>query len=77
MSLTIAEGRALIEAETEMLRIIEDSGVRVVRDVDREAFRERTAPMYEDEEFAQAEVRDMIRRIREVGTAPEPGREAS
>jgi tripartite ATP-independent transporter DctP family solute receptor len=65
------------EAEAEMLRIIEDSGVEVVRDVDRDAFRERTAAMYEDEEFAQPEVRELIRRIRAVGTGSEPGRETS
>ena len=55
------------EAEAEMLQIIEDSGVQVVRDVDRDAFRARTEPMYEDDEFAQPEVRDLIRRIRAVG----------
>ena len=65
------------EAETEMLAIIEDSGVEVVRDVDREAFRARTLPMYDDDEFSQPEVRDLIQRIRAVGTEPEPEGEAS
>ena len=65
------------EAETEMLAIIEDSGVEVVRDVDREAFRARTLPMYDDDEFSPPEVRDLIQRIRAVGTEPEPEGEAS
>ena len=65
------------EAETEMLAIIEDSGVEVVRDVDREAFRARTLPMYDDDEFSQPEVRDLIQRIRAVGAEPEPEGEAS
>ena len=60
------------EAEQEMLAIIEDSGVEVVRDVDREAFRKRTESMYDDVEFAQPEVRDLIRRIRAVGLQPDP-----
>ena len=65
------------EAEAEMLAIIEDSGVEVVRDVDREAFRARTLPMYDDDEFSQPEVRDLIRRIRAVGAEPGPEGEAS
>jgi TRAP-type C4-dicarboxylate transport system substrate-binding protein len=52
------------EAETEMLAIIEGAGVEIVRDVDREAFRARTLPMYDDPEFALPEVRDLVRRIR-------------
>jgi tripartite ATP-independent transporter DctP family solute receptor len=57
-------------AEQEMLATIEDSGVVVVRDVDREAFRERTAALYEEPEFAQPEVQALIRRIQAVGGAP-------
>jgi tripartite ATP-independent transporter DctP family solute receptor len=68
---SIHERKLWAEAEAEMLQIIEDSGVLVVRDVDREAFRARTAPMYEDEEFAQPEVRDLIQRIRAVGALRE------
>jgi tripartite ATP-independent transporter DctP family solute receptor len=60
------------EAEAEMLAIIEDSGVHVIRDVDKDAFRRKTAPMYEDEEFAQPEVRELIRRIRAVGAGDAP-----
>jgi tripartite ATP-independent transporter DctP family solute receptor len=60
------------KAEREMLQTIEDSGVEVVRDVDREAFRKRTEPMYDDPEFAQPEVRELIRRIRAVGVEPDP-----
>jgi len=64
--------RLWAEAETEMLGIIEEAGVQVVRDVDREAFRARTEPMYEDDEFALPEVRDLVSRIRAVG-APQAG----
>jgi len=64
------------KAETEMLTIIEEAGVVIVRDVDREAFRARTAPMYDDEEFARPEIRDLVGRIRAVG-APETGSAAS
>lgn len=77
---SVYQRRLWAEAEAEMLKIIEDSGVEVVRDPDREAFRKRTLPMYEDEEFAQPEVRDLIRRIRAVGAAgteAEPEGEAS
>jgi tripartite ATP-independent transporter DctP family solute receptor len=68
------------EAESEMLAIIEDAGVEIVRDVDREAFRARTLPMYDDAEFALPEVRDLVRRIRAlsaVGAEPETEGEAS
>lgn len=65
------------EAESEMLTIIEEAGVEVVRDVDREAFRARTLPMYEDPEFALPEVRHLIERIRAVGAESEPEGETS
>lgn len=61
------------EAEAEMLSIIEDSGVQVVRDVDREAFRARTEPMYADDAFSVPEIQDLVRRIRAVGAPPEGG----
>ncbi len=60
------------KAEAEMLGIIEEAGVEIVRDVDREAFRARTEPMYDDDEFALPEVRDLVGRIRAVGAPPEP-----
>ena len=50
-----------------MLAIIEEAGVEIVRDVDKEAFRARTEPMYEDEEFSGPAVRDLVGRIRAVG----------
>jgi tripartite ATP-independent transporter DctP family solute receptor len=75
---SVEERKLWAAAEEEMLGIIEDSGVEVVRDADREAFRARTLPMYEDEEFALPAVRDLIRRIRAVGEeALEPVGEAS
>jgi tripartite ATP-independent transporter DctP family solute receptor len=77
---SVHQRRLWAEAEREMLATIEDSGVEVVRDVDRDAFRERTASMYDEPEFAQPEVRDLIQRIRAVGrapTEPEPEGETS
>jgi len=65
------------EAEAEMLATIESSGVEVVRDVDRDAFRERTLPIYSDPEFADPAVQDLIQRIRAVGTESGPAGEAS
>jgi tripartite ATP-independent transporter DctP family solute receptor len=49
------------------LREIEAAGVTVLRDVDKEAFRARAAPMYEDPEYATPEIRDLVERIRAVG----------
>jgi tripartite ATP-independent transporter DctP family solute receptor len=74
---TVHQRKLWAEAEAEMLAIIESSGVEVVRDVDREAFRERTLPIYEDPEFAEPAVQDLIQRIRAVGAEPGPEGEAS
>ena len=40
--------------------------------MDRDAFRERTLPIYDDPEFAEPAVQDLIRRIRAVGLEPKP-----
>jgi len=55
------------ESVRESLDAIEKAGVTVVTDVDKEPFRERTAPMYDDPDYATPEMRDLVRRIREVG----------
>jgi len=74
---SVYQRRLWAKAEQEMLTIIEQAGVEVVRDVDRDAFRARTAPMYDDDEFNQPEVRNVIRRIRAVGTSAVPAGEGS
>jgi len=74
---TVYQRKLWAEAEAEMLATIESSGVEVVRDVDRDAFRERTLPIYDDPEFADPAVQDLIQRIRAVGAGPGPDREAS
>jgi tripartite ATP-independent transporter DctP family solute receptor len=58
------------ESVRESLRIIEEAGVEVVTDVDKEAFREKTAPMYDDPDYATPEIRDLVRRIRATGPKP-------
>jgi tripartite ATP-independent transporter DctP family solute receptor len=55
------------ESVRESLEVIESSGVTVTTDVDKEAFRRRTAPMYDDPEFATPVIRDLVRRIRATG----------
>jgi tripartite ATP-independent transporter DctP family solute receptor len=74
---TVYQRKLWAEAEAEMLATIESSGVEVVRDVDRDAFRERTLPIYSDPEFADPAVQDLIQRIRAVGTESGPAGEAS
>jgi tripartite ATP-independent transporter DctP family solute receptor len=64
------------KAESEMLAIIEEAGVEVVRDVDRDAFRARTEPIYGDDEYADPEIQNVIRRIRAVGGRASAGGEA-
>ena len=51
------------ESVRESLREIEDGGVEVVRDVDKDAFRRVTAPMYDDADYQTPEVRDLVARI--------------
>jgi len=65
------------QAEREMLAIIEEAGVEVVRDVDRGAFRARTRPIYDDDEYSKPEIQDVIRRIRAVGADSNVGGETS
>lgn len=55
------------ESVRQSLEIIEGSGVTVTRDVDKEAFRRRTAAMYEDPDYTSPAIRDLVRRIRDTG----------
>jgi len=55
--------KAWEEAEKTALEEIRRAGVRVVEDVDREAFRRKAAAMYEDPPFRTPEIRDLVRRI--------------
>ena len=43
------------------------AGLVIVRDVDKEPFRERTLPLYDDPDYSSPEIRDLVRRIRETG----------
>jgi hypothetical protein len=61
------------ESVRESLEIIAGSGVIVTADVDKDAFRRRTAAMYDDPDYATHEIRDLVRRIRATGL-PAPDR---
>jgi tripartite ATP-independent transporter DctP family solute receptor len=61
------------EAVRDDLATMEKAGLVVVRDVDKEPFRERTLPLYDDPDYSSPEVRDLVRRIRELGETG-PGR---
>lgn len=51
------------DAEQEALTAMEAAGLKVVRHVDAEAFRERVLPMYRDPEYRSPEVQELIARI--------------
>lgn len=55
-----------LTAEQESLEAMVQSGLEVVTDVDKEAFREKAAAMYRDPDYADPEMQDLIRRIAEV-----------
>lgn len=55
-------GRAEAEAMSEM----EKYGLKIVGDVDKEAFRQKATAMYQDREYQSPEIQDLIRRISEV-----------
>jgi tripartite ATP-independent transporter DctP family solute receptor len=54
-------------AESEALDTMEASGLRIVRGMNTEPFRERVKAMYDDPAFSSPEVRQLIERIRAVG----------
>jgi TRAP-type C4-dicarboxylate transport system substrate-binding protein len=56
------------ESVIESLREIEAAGVTILRDVDKEAFRAKAAPMYDDPEYRAPEIRELVARIRAVAT---------
>ena len=55
-----------LRAERESLETAAAAGVRIVTDVDREAFRRKAAAMYDDPDYSTPEIRELIRRISEV-----------
>jgi tripartite ATP-independent transporter DctP family solute receptor len=61
------------ESVIESLREIEAAGVTILRDVDKEAFRAKAAPMYDDPEYRAPEIRELVARIRAVATDAEKG----
>jgi tripartite ATP-independent transporter DctP family solute receptor len=60
------------ESVRESLDAIAKSGVGIVEDVDREAFRRRVQPMYADAEFRHPQIQDLVRRIEALAGAPAP-----
>jgi tripartite ATP-independent transporter DctP family solute receptor len=55
-----------LKAEQESLEVMERSGLEIVTDVDKEAFRRKAAAMYRDREYGEPQIQDLIRRIAEV-----------
>jgi tripartite ATP-independent transporter DctP family solute receptor len=52
-----------VRAEEEAIAEMTKAGLRVVRDVDKEAFQKKAAAMYQDPEYQSPELQDLIRRI--------------
>ncbi len=52
------------EAEGEALEVIRKAGVQIETDVDRDAFREKAAAMYDDPMYREPAIRDLVSRIR-------------
>jgi tripartite ATP-independent transporter DctP family solute receptor len=55
-----------IKAEESSLADMQKAGLRIFRDVDKEAFRRKAAAMYQDAEYQSPVIQDLIRRISEV-----------
>ena len=53
-------------AEEEALTEMQKYGLKIVEDVDKEAFRRRAAVMYQDREYQSPLIQELIRRISEV-----------
>ncbi len=51
------------QAEEEAFSEMQKAGLKVTKDVDKEAFREKASIMYEDKDFQTPEIQDLIRRI--------------
>jgi TRAP-type C4-dicarboxylate transport system substrate-binding protein len=47
----------------ESLRVMEEAGVQIVHDVDKDAFRRKVQPMYSDAEYRDPGIQDLVRRI--------------
>lgn len=54
------------QSVTESLADMERAGVKIITDVDKEAFRRKAQAMYQDPEYQRPEIQDLIRRISEV-----------
>ncbi len=55
-----------LRAEEEALAEMARAGVKIVGDVDKEAFRRRASAMYHDADFQTPEIQELIRRIAET-----------
>lgn len=53
-------------AEEQALAEMEKYGLKIVKDVDKEAFRRRASAMYQDREYQSPEIQELIRRITET-----------
>lgn len=51
------------QAEAEAFAEMEKAGLKINKDVDKEAFRKKAAVMYEDKDYQAPEIQDLIRRI--------------
>lgn len=54
------------EEERKNIAEMEKSGIKIVRDVDKNAFREKAQAIYNDEKFRTPEFQDLIKRIQAV-----------
>lgn len=55
-----------LRAEQEAIAEMERAGLKIVKDVDKEAFRRKAATMYKDAEYQTPEIQELIRRITET-----------
>jgi tripartite ATP-independent transporter DctP family solute receptor len=55
-----------IRAEESALADMQQAGLRIVREIDKEAFRRKAAAMYQDAEYQSPLIQDLIRRITDV-----------
>jgi tripartite ATP-independent transporter DctP family solute receptor len=54
------------KTEAENIAEMEKSGLKVVRDVNKQSFREKAQAIYNDEQFRKPEIQDLIKRIQAI-----------
>lgn len=55
------------EREAENISEMEKAGLRIIRDVDRDAFTKKVEKIYEEPQFQKPEIQELIKQIRAVG----------